>query len=124
MKQGRKHEDRQSEYETLEKQLLSLFHSGIYISSFDVIKIGKTIGLDMPFKDRDILLKSLFSQAKKEDKFQEALRQLGLFLKERANAYTVLGNEYPHARPLISSWLQKAKATDSLLKREMARDIY
>lgn len=124
MKQGKKHEDRQSEYETLEKQLLSLFHSGIYISSFDVVQIGKAIGLDMPFKDRDVLLKSLFAGAKKEDKFSEALRQIGLYIRERANKYTVLGNEYPHARPLISSWIQKAKATDALLKREMARDTH
>lgn len=123
MKQGKKHEDRQSEYETLEKQLLSLFHSGIYISSYDIVQIGKNIGLDLPFKDRDILLKSLFAKAKSQDNLGEALRYVGLYIRDRANKYTLLGNEYPHARPLISSWLQKAKATDALLKREMARNI-
>jgi len=124
MKQGKKHEDRQSEYETLEKQLLSLFHSGIYISSYDVIQIGKSIGLDMPFKERDVLLKSLFAKAKEANQFSEALRHITIFIKDRANQYTVLGNEFPHARPIITKWLQKAKATDALLKREIARGIY
>lgn len=124
MKLGKKHEDRQSEYETLEKQLLSLHHSGIYFSTFDIVQLGKSIGLDLSFKDRDILLRSLLAKAKEQEQLVELLRQITLFIRDRANRYTILGNEFPHARPLISQWLQKAKATDALLKREMARGTY
>ena len=46
-----KFKDRQNEYETLEKQLLSLFHSGIYISSYDIVQLGKAIGYDLPLKE-------------------------------------------------------------------------
>lgn len=114
-----KHKDTQNPYETLEKQLLSLFFSGIYISSHDIKQLGAKIGIELPIKDRNILLSRLFGDANKENKNKELYMAISDFIKSRAMQYMVLGNNYPHTKPLISKWLQKAKSTDLLLKREM-----
>lgn len=116
----RKFENRQNEYETLEKQLLSLFRSGLYISSHDIVQLGKTIGYDLPLKERNILLSKLLGEAKKDNKIKSLFDAVSALIKHRAMQYTELGNMHPHARPLISLWLQKAKSTDLLIKREMA----
>lgn len=115
-----KFKDRQNEYETLEKQLLSLFHSGIYISSYDIVQLGKAIGYDLPLKERNILLSRLLGDAKKDNKTKDLFDAVSALIKHRAMQYTELGNMHPHARPIISIWLQKAKSTDLLIKREMA----
>ncbi len=113
-----KFKDKQNEYETLEKQLLSLFHSGIYISSYDIMQLGKAIGYDLPLKERNILLSKLLGDAKKDNKTKELFAAISAFIMHRAMQYTELGNNHPHARPIISAWLQKAKSTDLLIKRE------
>ena len=114
-----KHKEQTNPYESLEKQLLSLFFSGIYVSSHDIRQLGAKIGIELPVKDRNILLSRLFGDANKENKTKELYLAISDFIKSRAMQYTILGNNYPHTKPLILKWLQKAKATDLLLKREI-----
>ncbi|MDD5405309.1 MAG: hypothetical protein PHE73_00020 [Sulfurovaceae bacterium] len=114
-----KHENRQNEYETLEKQILSLYYSGIYISSYDIVQLGKNIGYELPLKERNILFSKLLGDAKKDNKIKNLFVAVSNLIKHRAMQYTELGNLHPYARPMISIWLQKAKATDLLIKREM-----
>jgi hypothetical protein len=113
--------DRQNDYESLEKQLLSLFHSGVYISSYDIVTIGEKIGYKLPLKERDILLRRVIGDAKKDAKLKELLEHFGLLIEKRAKKYRALGDEHPHAREVISSWIHKAKSTNLLLKREMMK---
>ncbi len=119
-----KHQNRQSDYESLEKHILSVYHSGVYISSHDLVEIGKTLGYDLPLKERDILLRKMLGDAKKNGKLTELLGQLSLLLKRRAQIYTQLGNANIPAREVISQWLHKAKSTDLLIKREAAKSHY
>lgn len=114
-----KEQNQTSPYESLEKQLLSLFFSGIYISSHDIRQIGAKIGIDLPVKDRNILLSKLFGDANKANINKELYMAISDFIKSRTMQYTILGNNYPHTKPLVSKWLHKAKSTDLLLKREM-----
>jgi len=114
-----KQQNQTSPYESLEKQLLSLFFSGLYISSHDIRQIGAKIGIELPVKDRNILLSRLFGDANKENKTKELYLAISDLIRSRAMQYAILGNNYPHTKPLILKWLQKAKATDLLLKREM-----
>jgi hypothetical protein len=114
-----KHKDSQSPYESLEKQLLSLFFSGVYISSHDIRQLGEKIGIELPMKDRNILLSKLFGDANKNGKSKELLVVISDFIKSRAMQYTILGNNYPYTKPLVLKWLQKVKSTDLLIKREM-----
>jgi len=119
-----KHQNHQSDYESLEKHILSVYHSGVYVSSHDLVEIGKTLGYDLPLKERDILLRKILGDAKKDGKLTELLDQLGLLLKRRAQIYTLLGNEHIPAREVISQWLHKAKSADWLIKREAAKSHY
>jgi hypothetical protein len=111
-------ENRQSDYESLEKHLLSTYSSGVYISSYDLIQIAKKLDVELPFKERDILIRKLFGEMKEQNRLNDLLAQFMLFFKDKATTYTRLGNRYIDARDVIGNWLQKAKSTDMLLKRE------
>jgi hypothetical protein len=119
-----KHQNRQSDYDSLEKHILSVFHSGVYISSHDLVTIGKELEYDYPLKERDILLRRMLGDTKKDGNFTQLLAKLAQLLKKRAETYTQLGNEYMATRAIISIWLQKAKTTDRLIKSEMAKANY
>ena len=116
MKNKGKYKDLQNEYESLEKQLLALFHSGVYISSNDLIKISKKLDYNLPLKERNILLQKLMGNAKKDDKLIELLGYMRDLLKVKGSSYIKLGTKYPYAQDIIGSWLQKAKSTDRLIK--------
>jgi len=111
-------ENRQNDYESLEKHLLSTYASGVYISSNDLVEIAKKLDIELPFKERDILMRKLFGEMKEQNRLSDLLVQLILFFKERATTYTRLGNRHIDARDVIGIWLQKAKSTDMLLKHE------
>ncbi|MEA2028912.1 MAG: hypothetical protein U9N49_08045, partial [Campylobacterota bacterium] len=51
-------------------------------------------------------------------KLGDLLAQFMLFFKDRTTSYTRLGNQHIDARDVIGNWMQKAKSTDMLLKRE------
>jgi len=116
-----KHQNRQSDYDSLEKHILSVFHSGVYISSHDLVTIGRELEYDYPLKERDILLRRMLGDTKKDGRLTELLAKLAQLLKQRAQTYTQLGNDYMALREIISTWLQKAKTTDRLIKSEIAK---
>ncbi len=119
-----KHNNRQNDYETLEKQILSVYHSGVYITSHDLVAIGARLDYDLPYKERDILLKKLLGDAKKDGKLVALLQNIGLLLKHRAEIYSKFGDLHMPAREVISGWLHKAKSTDLLIKREIQKAQY
>lgn len=116
-----KHPNHQNDYESLEKHILSVYHSAVYITSHDLVVIGRELGYDLPLKERDILLKKMLGNARDDGKLSTLLGKLSLLLKRRAQTYVQLGDEHAKARGVISEWLHKAKATDLLIKREAAK---
>jgi len=58
-----KNED--SDFESLEKRILSLFFSGVYLSTKDIVEIGGKFGYELDFKPREVILKKLLIDAKK-----------------------------------------------------------
>ena len=118
------HQNRQSDYESLEKHILSVYHSAVYVSSHDLVMIGRELGYDLPHKERDILLRKLLGDTKVDEKLPELLAKLGQLLKRRADIYTQLGNEHMPARAIITEWLHKAKTTDRLIKSEASKAHY
>jgi hypothetical protein len=119
-----KYQNCQSGYESLEKHILSVYHSGVYVSSHDLVLIGRELGYDLPLKERDILLRKMLGNARTDGKLSDLLGKLTLLLKRRTEAYTQLGNTHVKAREVISEWLHKAKVTDLLIKREAAKAHY
>ena len=116
-----KHPNHHNNYESLEKHILSVYHSGVYISSHDLVVIGRELGYDLPLKERGRLLKKMLGNARDDGKLSSLLGELALLLKRRAQIYVKLGNEHTKAREAISVWLHKAKTTDLLIKREAAK---
>lgn len=119
-----KHEDRQSDYETLEKHILSVYHSGVYVSSYDLVVIGHALGYDLPLKERDILLSKMLGDAKTDGRLSDLLKELRQLLKKRAQRYRQLGDSHEAVRSVISVWLHKAKAADTLIQKEISKAQY
>jgi hypothetical protein len=114
-----KNED--SDFESLEKRILSLFFSGVYLSTKDIVEIGGKFGYELDFKPREVILKKLLIDAKKDGKFVDILSEIRAWLKARAGVYSYLGDEHIDARDVISLWLHKAKTTDTILKNEILK---
>jgi len=118
------HINRQSDYESLEKFTLSVYHSGVYVSTHDLVQIGHAMGNEYPYKERDVLLRKMLGDAKDTGRLEELLTHLTHLLKARAEIYSELGNQHMAARGIISKWLHKAKTTDRLIKSEIAKGHY
>ena len=111
-------------YEGIERQLMALFYSGVYVTNDDIIKVGRRIGLELPRKDRMALLKEVMHEAYENGQMVPVLQGFIQLLQERANQYRHYAQQFPAAAPLIGEWLQKVRATTMLLQREMRSDPY
>ncbi len=106
-------------YEGVERHLMALFYSGVYITNADIVHVGQKLGLELPMKDRAALLKQLMRFAHEEGKKGEMMREFHTLIEMRIDHYSRLLGEFPEASPLIGEWLRKARATALLLQREM-----
>ncbi|WP_457594707.1 hypothetical protein [Hydrogenimonas sp.] len=111
-------------YEGVERHLTALFYSGVYITNSDIVQIGRSLGLDLPMKDRTALLKQIMRFAHEEGRKRELMQGFHTLIKERSDHYAKLLEEFPEAAPLIEEWLRKARATALLLQREMRSSPY
>ncbi len=111
-------------YEGVERQLMALFYCGVYNTNADIVRIGASMGLKLPLKDRIALLKQLMRHAHEHDMKPQMMQGFVRLLQERAKTYQELAQNYPTAAPLIQEWIQKARATALLLQREMRSNPY
>ena len=111
-------------YEGVERQLMAVYYSGVYITNADIVRVGKRLGVDLPLKDRMALLKQLMRHA--HDRHQKAplMQEFVEILQERARIYRQLSETFPQAAPLLEQMMQKARATAMLLQREMRSHPY
>ena len=112
-----------AEYETLEKQLMALFRSGIYITAQDVRNIAKECGYEMPLKEREIALRNLLKKAKEGDNLLSVFDGIVKVIDERMEQYREYASEYEGAKTIINSWIQKATATKMLLHSEKQKAL-
>ncbi|WP_201352203.1 hypothetical protein [Hydrogenimonas urashimensis] len=111
-------------YEGVERQLMALFYSGVYITNADIVKVGKSLGLQLPLKERTALLKQIMQHAYDNDMKPAMLQAFIQLLQERIKSYQTLAQAFPTAAPLIQTWIQKARSTAMLLQREMRSNPY
>ncbi len=120
----RKKEMQKQKISLVEKQLLSLFFCGHYISTKDIVDIGKKMKIELDFKSRKIILQKLFIGAKKEDKAQK-LADLFCDLLDRRNKELIKYIElYPSSKDIFQIHIQKANSTKLLLQQESRRNPY
>lgn len=110
-------------------KILKLFtvpaKSGIYVSKFDIQKIGLSLGVNIPARERKEMLKDLFYYSKQLGKMKEFLDLLIEFTNDRINQYKNLQEEYPKTSWIIQSWIDKVENLIKFienLKKEV--DIY
>jgi hypothetical protein len=111
-------------YEGVERQLMAVFYSGVYITNADIAEVGKRLGLELPLKDRMALLKQLMRHAHDHGKKAELMQGFVDILQERARTYRQLAQDFPRASKLLEEMIQKARATAMLLQREMRSNPY
>jgi len=123
---SRKHNENvlPSAYEGVERHLMALFYSGVYVTNADIVKVGKLLGLDLPLKDRMALLKQLMHHAHENNMKPQMMQGFIQLLQERTKIYNDLAQNFPSVAPIIQQWIQKARSTIMLLQREMRSNLY
>jgi Trp operon repressor len=114
-----------TEFERILKILTVPSKSGIYISRYDIIELGKSLGVQIPVRERKEMLKDLFIYAKQMDNLKEFINIIISFVDHRIVQYRELQENYPRSSVLIEEWVKKAKSLRSFLenmKKEV--DIY
>ncbi len=111
-------------YEGVENHLLSLFYSGVYITNSEIIEIGRSIGLNLPMKERSALLKQILRHAHESGETSKILESFIYLLNRRIEDYKKLAQSFPEASVLIKEWIHKADSIILLMKREMRGNIY
>lgn len=118
-----KHEE-SSKYQQLLGQLLTLFFSGVYITSYDMLEIGKKLGYELPSKHRELILKTLFMESEKENKMNLLIQQLIILLNTRIHEYQTLTKQYPLIQEVSFLWIQKAHTMIKLLQQHLRANVY
>ncbi len=108
----------------IEKQLLSTFFSGFYLTHKDIINIGKKIGIELAYKKRAVILQDLFIEAEKMGKKREVLAQFVKLIDSNIEIFKGFLANYPNSSEIIKGWIRKATSTKMLLQREMAGSFY
>ncbi len=90
------------------KKSLSLFFSGVYLTNYDIRKIGLKIGKEYPLKERGLLLRIILKDISDSlEKREIAINSLIELLEERRNAYIGLRDSYRGSEDILEPWCTK-----------------
>ena len=106
-------------HHSLEKHLLSLIHCGCYINTHEIVSIGETLGLDLAFKNRSLLLQNLFIQAHKKEKIVELATHFIQLCENKKKTLLHLVTEYSSTYTIISTQIDKIRRTQQRLTQEL-----
>jgi len=106
-------------HHSLEKHLLSLIHCGCYINTHEIVSIGETLGLDLAFKNRFLLLQNLFIQAHKKEKIVELATHFIQLCENKKETMLHLVTEYSSTYAIISTQIDKIRRTQQRLTQEL-----
>ena len=111
-------------YQHLVGQMLTLFFSGVYITSHDMIHIAHELGHELPSKNRELILKNLFLECEKAHQMPQLVQKLIILLQTRIEAYSKLTQLYPTIHAVSFSWIQKAHTIIKLLQQQLRVNPY
>ncbi|NOQ29697.1 MAG: hypothetical protein GQ570_01105 [Helicobacteraceae bacterium] len=122
MKKNRQNEI--TKFTTLENHFLNTFFSGFYLSSSDLINIGKEEGINLQMNPRELVIKSLLNEADREDKLTNITTALIKLIDDRTSSLHRLSMDYPGALEALSRQAQKVTSSKSILARELRGSVY
>ena len=120
----RRYESDRSKFTALENHFLNTFFSGLYISSSELIAIGKKASIAMEMNSRELLIKELLNKSHEAGTLPEVIAMLNRLIDERISEYHRLSLEYPEAHGPMAKLAQKANGTKSLMARESRGNPY
>lgn len=106
------------EYEALEKQLMALYRSGVYITSKDVQDIAIAMGYKDGLKERETALRNLLTAAKRDKRLEKVFDALAKVIDQRVAIYEEYAKEYTAMQKIIGNWKQRARSTKMILHSE------
>ncbi len=119
----------ETEFDRILKLLTVPSKSGVYISRYDIKKIGQIVGVDEPVKERKEMLKDIFIYAKQMNKIKEVLDALIDFIDYKISQYEEVENNFPKSSTITQLWIKRAKKTKSIIETmkkeyDVLKDIY
>jgi len=102
----------------LGRQLFSLYLSGVYVTTEDLVRIGKELGKDFPHKSREALMEEIYKELDKEGTMGAFLDGLITLYQQRIGEYAALLASYPAAGDVIDRWIHGAQRTVERLQAE------
>lgn len=119
----RKHQE-VNKYQHLINQLLTLFFSGVYITSQEMIDLAANLGIELPSKNRELILKNLFLEAEQRGQLEPLLDGFIMLLQERIQQYNALNRDYAGIQEIASVWIHKANTMIRLLHQQKRANPY
>lgn len=119
----RKHQE-VNKYQHLINQLLTLFFSGVYITSQEMIDLAANLDIELPSKSRELILKNLFLEAEQSGQLESLLDGLIMLLQERIQQYNALNRDYASIHQIASVWIHKANTMIRLLHQQKRANPY
>jgi hypothetical protein len=105
-------------------QLLTLFFSGTYISSHDLLEIARKLEIEYPSKSRELILKNLFSLSQEQKKEEMLYNELISLIQKRSQEYKKITHLYPNIKDVSSNWINRANTMIRLLQQQKRGNIY
>ena len=103
-----------------EKHLLSLWQCGCYINAQNIITMGSSLGIELPFKKRSSILQTLLLHVKETKQEQRFLSLIHRLLDDKAHSLQKHLAHYPKTTSLMNPWIVKIEHTQYLLTQEFA----
>lgn len=113
-----------AELESLQKKLITLFFSGVYITSADFIDIANKLEIELPSKDRELVMKYLFNEASSKNQVDELLSHLVVLLNTRIEEYKRLTINYPAINRMSNNWINKTNSIKAIIFALKRKSIY
>lgn len=113
-----------TKYQQLINQLLTLFFSGVYITSQEMIDLAANLDIELPSKSRELILKNLFLEAEQSGQLESLLDGLIMLLQERIQQYNALNRDYARIHEIASVWIHKANTMIRLLHQQKRANPY
>ncbi|WP_456463872.1 hypothetical protein [Persephonella sp.] len=117
--------EEETEFQKILKILTVPSKSGIYISRYDLKKMGSLLGVDIPIKERKEMLKDLFIYAKQMNQLKQFLDIIIDFINYRVSQYQEITENFPKSEKMTSNWIKKARSLiDFIENMKKEVDIY
>ncbi|WP_024954999.1 hypothetical protein [Sulfurospirillum arcachonense] len=101
----------------IEKSLLSIIVSGNYLSTYEIVKLGEPLDIELAHKKRSLILQTLFIQARNTNQEKRLTNKILTLLDKKEETYNTLAKNYKNSATIIGQWIQKIHSTKMLIQK-------